>query len=457
MPRSFKGWAAVLGALAVGVFVGGSWPWGQAQEKRPAVAEGPAVQDDAYKPSRKAQERLDITQMEGGVTQVMIDFPNKTHPLRTTWRVQYAVERVATKSTPRENFVIRKAFFRPHPDAPEHQVLGMTHMAETLVCYSSGTRYYDIADHSGSLMRASDSDLGDIGYPLSKDRKIVAEVRDRGLDWKAGRNGNISRRGEELVLWGVLPASNYLYFVQFHFLDNGMVRGQLGSTGSNLHSGRDGTHMHLGLWRIDVDLAGPGNNSARLIRHREPFGHMHKSQQVTENFNGGFEGFADWKAEEFTVLRIVNTEVTNPVGNPISYDLLTPRTGLARHFGPGPGSSMPDETYLQHDYYVLPSVTDKKTGQPAEMDYTKLMTYIRQGRKIDKGNLVVWAVTSGHHIPRDEDLQGAKGSRQTCATNVLWSGWDLRPRDLHEQTPHYPPEAAKKKKEEPKKEIKADF
>lgn len=51
--------------------------------------------------------------------------------------------------------------------------------------------------------------------------------------------------------------------------------------------------------------------------------------------------------------------------------------------------------------------------------------------------MVLWAITAAHHIPRDEDLVGPKGKRSTGSTSVVWSGFELRPRDLFDGTPFY--------------------
>ena len=49
---------------------------------------------------------------------------------------------------------------------------------------------------------------------------------------------------------------------------------------------------HNGLWRIDVNLDGPENNSVYLVEHIEPDGmEKAKARSDVTPFNGGKEGF----------------------------------------------------------------------------------------------------------------------------------------------------------------------
>lgn len=422
--------------FGAGLVVGTAWPWGLAQTKQVR----PAAAARTITPAEAARQRL-VTSTDGKSSVVQIDFPGSDHPLRTSWKVVYSVSPVATKAGERENLVIHGAYFKPSPEAAEIQVLGMTHLAESLVAYSNGVRYYDIADHNNGLLPAHPGELGDHAITLTPDRKVIAEVRDTGIAWKAGHGDHFSRRGEALVLWGTIKAANYLYVAEFTFRDDGSIGCRMGSTGSNLTNGRmiSHSHMHLALWRIDIDLGGSRNNKAYLVRHREPFGKPQHATYVVEPFNDGVEGFADWNDREFTILRIANPTIKNRSGHELAYDLVTYRTGTSRHFG-----ASPDEQFTHHDYYVLPFKLRKDRRGPDEMDCTKLMQYARQGRSLKDQDLVLWHITSGHHIPRDEDLRLAGKAQRTAATLVLWSGFDLRPRDLFDGTPFYVPQSGKK-------------
>ena len=77
---------------------------------------------------------------------------------------------------------------------------------------------------------------------------------------------------------------------------------------------------------------------------------------VAANFNGGTEGFADWAAQEFTALHIVDTVITNANGKNIGYDLMPLRAGNARHWGV-------NETFVQHDFWATRYAPGQITAQ----------------------------------------------------------------------------------------------
>lgn len=430
------GWrAAGIGlTLMVGVVIGMAFPWSQAQEaasgggdkkdETAAVKDRPVVKGKT--PADLARDRVEIVEEDGHFT-LTCYFPYKAHPKRTRWKVVCAAEDIESHGGMRENLVIHYAFFQPSPDVPEIQVLGLTHLAESMVAYSDGVRFYDIAHYSSGLLQANKGDLGAYGFTLDKREKIICEVRNRGLNWKEGRGDHRSRRGEELVLWGTVRCGNYLYVIHFGFHDDGTIQARMGSTGSNLtdHVGSAKSHTHVALWRIDVDFGNRNSNEVFLVRHREPFGRASHSTQVVEPFNGGREGFADWNDKEFTSLRVVNPKMVGKHGRPAAYDLYSIRTGSARHFG-----DSPDEKFTHHDYYVM-KYEEETNGRPAEMDCTKLIDYVRDADSLKGEDVVLWHVTSAHHIPRQEDMFG-DGIGATC---VVWSGFDLKPRDLFPGTP----------------------
>jgi len=438
--------------------VGASWPWVQGQQPnpdRPRPNFGQPTTPQVPQPPREdvrgsngsgggsspadhLRQRLDV-QEKNGIYELTIDFPSKNHPQRTSWRVQCSTGPVGTAKGMRENFVIRAAFFKPGPDKPEIQVLGMTHLAESLVAYSNGVRYYDIGVNHTGMIPISDSDIADQGIIIDKNGKrlIAAELHDRGLLWKDGHGGHASKRGEVFQLWSTLSASNYLYMAQYGFQDDGTISIRMGSTGSNLQAMLDHYHMHLGIWRIDVDLADAKSdakaNNVYVVRHKEPTDQPQHSTTTLEPFNGGVEGSLEWNDKEFTSLRIQNPGMRNAVGNPVAYDLVPLRTGTQRHFGSGP----PDEAFTHGDFWVLP-FTMGKNNNIGELSCSNLPNYVKAGRSIENKDVVIWYISSAHHMPRDEDLQGPPGSRQTGATLVLWSGFELRPRSVFDSTPMYP-------------------
>ena len=313
---------SVVLVLLAGIGLGMSFPWGRAQEPSTttdaAAGEGSGKSDPVKDqpasrgrtPADAARERVEIVEEDGRFT-LTAYFPNKTDPKRTRWKITCSSEKAGTLGGPRESLLIHYAFFQPAPEGTEIQVLGLTYLAESMVAYSDGVRYYDIGHHTNGLLKAHPGDLGDHGFTLDRSQKIICEVRNRGLHWKVGNGDHHSRRGEELVVWATIKAANYLYVIHFGFHDDGTIQTRMGSTGSNLtsHIGPEKSHTHIAFWRVDVDFGDRTSNEVHLVRHREPWGSSSHSTQITEAFNGGRSGFADWTDKEFTVLRIVNPKM----------------------------------------------------------------------------------------------------------------------------------------------------
>ena len=123
---------------------------------------------------------------------------------------------------------------------------------------------------------------------------------------------------------------------------------RVGSTGHNYGSREFEGHMHNGLWRVDVNLGGPGQQHAsghgahRAGRRGQEQGEDGPSSRSTS----GKEGFEDFDAHKFTMLSIVNTKMKNARKQPCAYDVVVPRMGMARHHGGG------NEDCTLHDFWV---------------------------------------------------------------------------------------------------------
>ena len=83
--------------------------------------------------------------------------------------------------------------------------------------------------------------------------------------------------------------------------------------------------MHNALWRVDLNLGGPDNNTVQVMEHTEPLGDgdEDKAKTMHRPFNGGKEGFEDFDAHKFTMLNVINTRMKNARKQPISYDIMT--------------------------------------------------------------------------------------------------------------------------------------
>jgi primary-amine oxidase len=322
---------------------------------------------------------------------------------------------------PARGLYITGAWFKRTPAEPWMRVLWDARVAELFVPYASGSpRYLDLSSFSFALVTAGPVDAGPCGQLLGTPPKVVKELRDRGPAWK---NDTAGYRGQELVLWGTLDAANYNYVMQYGFRDDGTITFRLGATAQNLPGREYEAHMHNGLWRIDIDLDGWPHDTAHVMKHLEPTGSLTASN-VLVPVNGGKEGPVAWVAREFTELGVTDTVAKNGLGRNIMYDFMPIQHGTARHL----------EDFTRYDMWVT-------RYHPTETTWTKLPSYVN-GESVTDADVVVWVQASMNHVPRDEDGRflafGNRGRRWTGVAHIMWSGFDLRPRNLFTGTPLYP-------------------
>ncbi len=345
----------------------------------------------------------------------------------TAWKVHYA-------RGLHRGLYITGAWFKRNLGEDWVKILNDARIAELFVPYhkSSFIRYYDLTSFSFPLAEVKAEDAGPFGTllpPFQGDpfATVVKEVRDRGLAWKDDIHG--VRRGRELVLWGALEAGNYMYIMSYTFQDDGTIAFRVGATGQNLPGHRTEAHVHSAHWRIDIDLIDGARNSAMLMRHVEPVTGL-SAQDVKDPFNGGLEGGVDWDPKEFTMVR-VESEKLNPRGEPIAYDLMPLRYGTPRH----------NEAFTRHDIWVSRSHPEK----PTEFLFANLPNIVRDEEAVELTDIVLWCNSAVHHEPRHEDGKPNSGRRLWPGDDawegsalVMWSGFDLRPRNFFDRTPFYP-------------------
>jgi Concanavalin A-like lectin/glucanases superfamily/Copper amine oxidase, enzyme domain len=365
------------------------------------------------------------------------EFPARG-PTETAWKVVWS-------ERPPQGLWVENAWFTPKPGAAPILVLGPSGLSNIFVPYHDGDpSRRDVDLNAYTFLReavpAYTGPCGTISGPAMPNPSwihpaaaspprpvLIKEIRDRGVAWTS--DGRL-RRGEELLLWGVMDAGNYEYIVQYGFRDDGTITFRMGSTGYNYPNSRSLAylaHMHNALWYVDIDVGDTVHNSAQLMTHHELLGSSNPKAAMDSlvPFNGGVEGFADWNAEEFTCLNIENTVIKNARGNNISYDLMPMRTGTARH----------DESYSKHDFWVTQQ-------NSAELDFINGLgngaPYTTQPQSITNTNVAIWYISSNHHMPRDEDQEfDAQGNWKSGIAQVMWSGFDLHPRNLMDDAPLY--------------------
>jgi hypothetical protein len=388
--------------------------------------------------------------------------------IQASWRIHYAVER-------KNGLCVTGAWFKKKGDAEWFKVLEDLRVSMLYIPYEDKSpRYFDMdlavppyTKHGpwglGQMVGPDQNLIGPYGKKVSE--FVVRENRDAGLLWlfNDGHEMEISKdtkprvgktfafRRQEMVLWSVFQATNYFYIMQFGFHNDGTVTCRLGSTGQNLHNhdGKGTGHMHNTGWRVQLDLGGSGPDAPekkladkldvfRVTHIEKPEGKGRASTEESPILAS--EGSVDWTAEEFTLMRVRNPKAVNELKHPVNYDLVPLRQGTARHFAEKRDYdadnrktkklNRPSDEFTRHDFWVT-------NPDPAYTNYEHLPTYVKDSKKLGD-NAVLWHWSSNLHIPRDEDFTGPErtGQKRTkgCAV-VMWSGFDLRPRNLFSGTP----------------------
>jgi hypothetical protein len=345
----------------------------------------------------------------------------------TAWKVHYA-------RGLHKGLYITGAWFKRDLGEDWIKIINDVRISELFVPYHqhSYVRFFDLTGFSFPLAEVKSEDAGPSGTimpPFEGDTypTVVKEVRDRGVAWKDFPHG--VRRGRELVIWSGLQAGNYMYLMSYAFHDDGTIALRLGATGQNLPGQRYEAHVHSAHWRIDIDLVDGRRNSAMLMRHLEDPASL-GAEDLKEPFHGGMEGAVDWDPKEFTMIR-VESDRKNARGENIAYDLMPLRYGSPRH----------NEPFTHHDLWVSRSHPER----PLEYLFVNLPNIVKDEELIEQTDIVLWCNSAVHHEPRHEDGMPGAGPRfwpgddaWVGSALVMWSGLDLKPRNLFDRTPFYP-------------------
>jgi primary-amine oxidase len=331
---------------------------------------------------------------------VVASFPT-AGPAQTQWDLCYEV-------MPRYGLVVRRASFQPFPAAPHIGVLSDARLGEIFVPYHSGKpRFYDIKGSNYKLRLLTTKECPpSVGGTLLAASFVCQEVRDSGVAW---RRGDTVRRGQELVLWGILQAGNYQYIIEWTFQDDGTFKGQVGSTGPTRRKTPTQGHMHAFTWRVDIDLDGAGGDTAQWSKHHESVG---TETATDERVPVATEASLAWNPTEFDSAEISDATLQNANGRRTAYELTPLRSGSPRH----------KEAFTKADFWVT-------RYNATELLAANLPSYTN-GEAVDGQDVVLWYLAACHHEEnmRDEDL---------ITVPVKWVGFTLKPKNLFAGTPLY--------------------
>ena len=359
---------------------------------------------------------------------ILIAMVGSAIPARAQWcSSPYAIEQAFPTAGPEETrwrlcwrwengpgLIISHAYFRTSPQGPWINILWEARVSQLFVPYHSGSpRYLDVSFGFPAVpLTAADCPATVGGTVIGPNQEVCKQVHDRGLAWK---DHNKVRRGEALVLWGVLNAANYNYVMEWTFRDDGVILGNVGATAVNLPSAPMETHTHDPIWRLDTDINGPCCDSVMKLVHSEPGAAATDTMPLITNETG-----IEWDPVAYTMLHTQDATLKNSKGHTTSFMLMPSREGTPRH----------SEPFSKKDLWVTTYKWNELLGN-------ELPTYIVPAEPVTNADIVLWYTGGLHHIYRDEDGD-FEGNIWKGTTLIMWTGFTLKPMNLFAKTPLYP-------------------
>jgi hypothetical protein len=342
-------------------------------------------------------------------------------------------------------------------------VARMLELGEIYVPYDNGyTAFMDVHHHPFYTTPASKEFLGPNcvapGEILKSanptwNETVHKEVHDDGVRWMSAETNDLYqvadrvRRGEKLILWATYFGANYRYVLEYNFRDDGIITCRLGFTGRNLlprQADLLDTHLHVGCWRMEMDLGepttnigGPKDNDVLLVRRIFNEG-TERFEQVIKPFGKNSagqscEGSARWKATEFTSLRVQSRVRKNAHGRPIAFDILPHRWGSTEQLQSTGYFGAPSMDWINHDFWV----TRTESGFT---DYVDVARYAAGKRPLDGYPTTIWHSAPALHVVRTEDYGEEDGMNNFNGLALTgWAEFHIKPRDLFDGTPLYKP------------------
>jgi hypothetical protein len=228
------------------------------------------------------------------------------------------------------------------------------------VPYHPGSpRYYDLSAFNFVLTGVATVDCPTSvgGAPISAH---VCKGGARSQTDVEGLRRGAARRGIDTV--GAINAANYRYIQEYTFRDDGIIIGRMGATGQNLPGDELVAHAHNAIRRIDIDLDGVVNNTARLQHIENPANAAGTASDITAQIALA-QGFT-WSARAHDAVEVCNPSFKNAPGHLATYHLVPLVTGggLTQHY----------EKFTQNDFWVTPYSRDgpyRATGTPKSLDH----------------------------------------------------------------------------------------
>jgi primary-amine oxidase len=310
-------------------------------------------------------------------------------------------------------------------------VLSRGSIAEVHVPYHPGSpRYLDLTQDTAGLGANALDLAGDECDGVLVDPKVCREFHTRGHAWKFR---NLFQIGQEVTYWISSQLGRYNYISRWTFRDDGSFSPEVGFTG-HLQELRDGpayarfgsrlnpqaespprfgiNHMHNVYWRLDLDIAGPGNdavNTITQVRHTgsSPEGvdctipgrcHINRHTRLGTEVVERLAPFKTWHQ--------IDRGTSNADGRRIGYEIIPkgnqlwtgPRSGPSRE--PWSVGELFVTRFNDCEKFAVNNNSAVNPGCDSSAPHVRAMV---NGQAVDGANVVLWYKAHFQHVVRDED------------------------------------------------------
>ena len=267
------------------------------------------------------------------------------------------------------------------------------------------------------------------GEPRTIPNAICVHEEDSGIGWKHvdERAGVEVRRARRLVVSFHVTVANYEYLVYWRFYQDGNIECEVRATGVLVtsHAGAPGTrpdngtlvdagtyapfHQHFIVARLDLDVDGTSNtvyasqSEPAAVGADDPYalGLVVRSTPLRTEAEGKQD--YDWATQR--AWKVVNDQVPNGLGIPVSYKLV-PSAVFPPLLDPA-SPAFQRAQVIGHTLWVTPYHEDERwpCGDfPVQSEHDSgLAAWTEADRSIENTDVVLWYVFGLHHITRPED------------------------------------------------------
>jgi primary-amine oxidase len=333
----------------------------------------------------------------------------------------------------REGLVVFDAHYT-HRNGTERQVLFRASVAQAHVPYHTGSpRFRDLTiSTSGLGANALNLTAAECSPGTLLTSQVCRVIQDRGYAWKFG---SAFLRGQEVTIWSSSQLGQYNYLTYWTFQDDGTIEPTLGFTGrlqitrtgdgyapfgtrTNPESISPGTygisHFHHIYYRFDFDIGGSANDAVDGLYPYQYYGPPGSGDtpcdqygQCTANYTYRFfnESY-DYLWGPFVSWRVLDTKITHAGGRNVGYEI--------EPINDAHWDAMTDTTepWSLGDFFVtayngceLLATDNQPPYIPADCagSATDVLQMTKDAQNTDGQDIVVWPVTTFHHLVREED------------------------------------------------------